>query len=81
MSAGGYHHHLGTNTWAAGAPHARPGDARLLEWSVILPTTHDVDETARALEKAGATVTREDGDVIAADPWGTIVRVTAKTPP
>jgi catechol 2,3-dioxygenase len=81
MSAGGYHHHLGTNTWAAGAPHAQPGDARLLEWSVILPTTHDVEDTARALEKAGATAGREDGDVVAADPWGTIVRVTAKTPP
>ena len=22
LSAGGYHHHLGTNTWAAGAPPA-----------------------------------------------------------
>ena len=81
MSAGGYHHHLGTNTWAAGAPHAKPGDARLLEWSVILPSDHDVEDTARALEKAGATVAREDGDVVAEDPWGTMVRVTAKTPP
>ena len=26
LSAGGYHHHLGTNTWAAGA--ARAGDGR-----------------------------------------------------
>ncbi|MBA2685189.1 MAG: VOC family protein [Gemmatimonadaceae bacterium] len=31
MSAGGYHHHLGTNTWAAGAPHAGASDARMLE--------------------------------------------------
>jgi catechol 2,3-dioxygenase len=81
LSAGGYHHHLGTNTWAAGAPHAQAGDARLLEWSVLVPTTHDVEETARALQRAGAAVTHEDGDVIAADPWGTMVRVTAKTPP
>ena len=77
MSAGGYHHHLGTNTWAAGAPRAESGDARLLEWSVILPTDADVEATARALEKAGAAVTRADGDVLAADPWGTIVRVRA----
>jgi catechol 2,3-dioxygenase len=81
MSAGGYHHHLGTNTWAAGAPRAQPGDARMLEWSVILPSAADVEATARALEGAGAMVSRTDGDVTAADPWGTIVRVTAKAPP
>jgi catechol 2,3-dioxygenase len=81
MSAGGYHHHLGTNTWAAGAPSAQPGDARMLEWSVILPSATDVEATARALEGAGATISRADGDVTAADPWGTMVRVTAKTPP
>jgi catechol 2,3-dioxygenase len=80
MSAGGYHHHLGTNTWAAGAPRAEPGDARLLEWSVVLPTAADVDATASALEDAGAKISRTDGDVIAADPWGTIVRVTTKNP-
>jgi catechol 2,3-dioxygenase len=78
MSAGGYHHHLGTNTWAAGAQRAQSDDARLLEWSVILPTSDDVDATARALKQAGAKISREDGDLIAADPWGTIVRVTAR---
>jgi catechol 2,3-dioxygenase len=81
MSAGGYHHHVGTNTWAASAPRTKPEDARLLEWSVVLPRQTDVDATARALEDAGATVTRTDGDVLAADPWGTMVRVTAKTQP
>ena len=81
MSAGGYHHHLGTNTWAADAPRTREEDARLLEWSIELPTSRDVEETARALEAAGAQVTRTHGDAIAADPWGTIVRVTAKTLP
>jgi catechol 2,3-dioxygenase len=81
MSAGGYHHHLGTNTWAAGAPRAEAGDARMLEWSVILPSKADVEDTARALEAAGATISREDGEVAAADPWGTIVRVTSKAQP
>ena len=32
-----YHHHLGTNTWAANAPQATEEDARLLEWEVIVP--------------------------------------------
>ncbi len=80
MSAGGYHHHLGTNSWAAGAPAAQPNDARLLEWSVILPDQSDVEATARALANVGAQVSRSDGDVIAADPWGIILRVTAVVP-
>jgi catechol 2,3-dioxygenase len=80
MSAGGYHHHLGTNTWAAGAPRANADDAKLLEWSVILPSAADVKATARALERAGAVVSHEDGDVVAEDPWGTMVRVTATAP-
>lgn len=77
MSAGGYHHHLGTNSWAAGAPRAGKRDARLLEWSVVLPTDADVDATARALENAGARISRADGDVVAEDPWGGAVRITA----
>jgi catechol 2,3-dioxygenase len=80
MSAGGYHHHLGTNTWAASAPRAEADDARMLEWTVILPSPADVEAAARALEGVGATITRTDGSVTAADPWGTMVRVTTKSP-
>ena len=75
MSAGGYHHHLGTNTWAAGAPRAEPSDARMLEWSVVVPTAQDVESTAGALADAGATVSRSGESVTAIDPWGTMVRV------
>ena len=45
LSAGGYHHHLGLNTWAAGAPPAGPADARLLSWEMHLPGSNDVDAT------------------------------------
>ncbi|HEX8830762.1 MAG TPA: VOC family protein [Longimicrobium sp.] len=37
VSAGGYHHHLGMNTWAAGSPVATDDDARLLEWEIVVP--------------------------------------------
>ena len=58
LSAGGYHHHLGTNTWAAGAPTAGEDEARLMEWELVLPNAADVDAAARSLEKAGVAVTR-----------------------
>ncbi|MEO7996075.1 MAG: VOC family protein [Gemmatimonadaceae bacterium] len=77
MSAGGYHHHLGTNTWAAGSPVATEHDARLLEWNIRLPLASDVAEVAQSLESGGNIVTWEDGSVIATDPWGTNVRISS----
>jgi catechol 2,3-dioxygenase len=76
LSAGGYHHHLGTNTWAAGAPSAREGDARLLEWTIQLPTTRDVEGAAGSLTAAGYDVSREGQDALSHDPWGTRIRIT-----
>jgi catechol 2,3-dioxygenase len=75
MSAGGYHHHLGTNTWAVGAAAPREVDARLIEWRIELPTSADVDEVASAVERQGIAVTREDESVTVTDPWGTPVRI------
>ncbi|HWK89634.1 MAG TPA: VOC family protein [Longimicrobium sp.] len=66
LSAGGYHHHLGVNTWAAGADPAGGDDARLLEWEIILPTAADV---AAAKQSLGV-----DTDT-ARDPWGTQLRL------
>jgi catechol 2,3-dioxygenase len=75
LSAGGYHHHLGTNTWAAGAPQAGPNDARLLEWQVIVPTVAEAGAAARSLTTANGAVERDGDDWIATDPWGTKVRI------
>ena len=37
VSAGGYHHHVGLNIWAAGSPVATDEDAKLLDWELVLP--------------------------------------------
>jgi catechol 2,3-dioxygenase len=78
MSAGGYHHHLGTNTWAAGAPRAGAEDARLLEWEVIVPDSAQAADAARSLTSAAGSAVRSDGeDWLATDPWGTTLRIRA----
>lgn len=92
LSAGGYHHHLGLNTWARSATPAGPGDARLLEWELRMPTEDDVRRTFESLEAAGHPVERavavarggpEDtasaGGVVR-DPWGTALRIIADVP-
>jgi catechol 2,3-dioxygenase len=78
LAAGGYHHHLGTNTWAAGAPPAGDGDARLLEWEVQLPTGADADAALGNLESAGHSVDRDSSGGTVSDPWGTLVRVRGR---
>jgi catechol 2,3-dioxygenase len=77
MSAGGYHHHLGTNTWGVGSSVASENDARLIEWEVVVPESGDVDRAAASLEGKGFAVGRESGDAVVRDPWGTQVRVRA----
>jgi len=77
LSAGGYHHHLGTNTWAAGAQPAGENDARMLEWEIVLPAAADVSAAAESVERSGASIRRENGSATATDPWGTQLRLKA----
>jgi catechol 2,3-dioxygenase len=74
LSAGGYHHHLGVNTWAQGAPPATDDDARLLDWELVLPDAAKAKEAADALESAGYVIERSGDVVRARDPWGTMLR-------
>lgn len=75
MSAGGYHHHLGTNTWARGAARADTEDARLLEWEIVVPTAADAERAAASLEAAGYEAIREGNTWLTHDPWGTTLRL------
>jgi len=75
MSAGGYHHHLAVNTWAAHAPRATERDARLLEWELQLPTPVDVTAAGERLSAAGTAVTPTSRGITASDAWGTMIRI------
>lgn len=82
MSAGGYHHHLGTNTWAGpGATAPDEGDAHLLEWTIVLPDASDVEAAAVRLLDAGYGLERVPGGFTTRDPWGTGLRVLAVARP
>ena len=76
LAAGGYHHHLGLNTWAgANAPRPTEADACLREWRIILPSASDTSRVAQNLASAGYTVAAEGESWLATDPWGTSVRL------
>ena len=77
LSAGGYHHHLGTNTWSAGPP---AGDryARLLSWDLVVPRRIDAETAARSLADAGHTPAATQDAFTVADGWGTLLRIVAE---
>ena len=76
LGAGGYHHHVGVNTWAGPRAAAPAEDApRLLEWTIEVPGRRDVDAVASALAEQGFAASHVGADLLVADPWGTVVRV------
>jgi catechol 2,3-dioxygenase len=74
-SAGGYHHHVATNTWSKGAPMPGPDTARLLEWELVLPGAEDVRQLSERLRSSGHQVRQEGDGWWATDPWETVLRV------
>lgn len=75
LAAGGYHHHLGTNIWSPG-PSATDGEARLLEWDLVVPTAADAAAAATSLRAGGFEVSQNDRGWLTRDPWGTALRIT-----
>jgi catechol 2,3-dioxygenase len=71
LATGGYHHHIGVNTWfSRGAP-LEPADGPGLD-AVVAAVDEDPGlETARArLEAAGAPVESANGSVVTRTPDG-----------
>ncbi len=69
VSAGGYHHHLGLNTWAGrGARPAPEGSAGLRRFTVELPTKRDLADVVTRLEHGDVRLEEEDGGLAATDP-------------
>jgi catechol 2,3-dioxygenase len=69
ISAGGYHHHIGLNTWAGvGAP-PPPDDAAGLKWfEVVLPNSSALEKVVGRLEAAGVSGERRSDGILVRDP-------------
>lgn len=54
LSAGGYHHHLGLNTWeSAGGEPPAPGTTGLYHVAILYPTRAELGDALARLMKAG----------------------------
>ena len=54
ISAGGYHHHIGLNTWESrGGPSPAPGTTGLFHLAILYPTRADLADALRRVNGAG----------------------------
>jgi len=80
LAAGGYHHHLGTNTWSPG-PRAKDDEARLLRWELVVPSADVMSAAVSSVQNAGYTTERTGAGSTASDPWGTRVHIIPAAEP
>ena len=80
VSAGGYHHHLGLNTWhSRGSGPAAPGAVGLRAYEVLLPGQAELDQVLGRIEAAGIETAPAGGSATAVrDPSGNVVHLRAR---
>ena len=78
VSAGGYHHHIGLNTWLGqGAPAPPPEALGLKHFAVVMPHPDALDEVRQRVEAAAVLIKPVDGGLLTHDPSmnGILLRV------
>lgn len=71
LSAGGYHHRVGANTWESfGAASPPPGTVALRHATIVLPDAAERDRVLRRLEAAGQGAQDSDAGPLVRDPSG-----------
>jgi catechol 2,3-dioxygenase len=79
VSAGGYHHHIGMNTWRSAGAAPRAASLGLGDVRILVPTRSDVEALAERL-RFHRIPTADDGDTLRfADPWNTRLAVSPET--
>lgn len=79
VSAGGYHHHLGLNTWQGrGAPPSPPDSVGLRFFTIELPNQQAYDDVVARVDKAGISSNQTDEGLLIYDPSQNGVVLTTK---
>jgi catechol 2,3-dioxygenase len=78
VSAGGYHHHIGLNTWAGEGAPPPPRGARGLRWfEILLPTPEALTAVEERIAGAGIEATLGERGLRVSDPSGNALALRA----
>ena len=81
VSAGGYHHHIGMNTWQSrGAGAAPENTAGLQTFVIALPNNEALQDVRARLEAHGIAFTEQGNEIVVADSWNNQIRLKVITP-
>jgi catechol 2,3-dioxygenase len=76
ISTGGYHHHIGLNTWnGTGAPKPAKNSVGLERFSLVYPNNETRTKAVNDLRNLGYKSTSIDGDIIVEDPSGNLIQL------
>lgn len=77
LSAGGYHHHIGMNTWAGeNIPPPPPNSVGLRHYEILLPEASDLDPLVTHLQQKSVTFQQDDASLRLEDPAGNHIVIT-----
>jgi catechol 2,3-dioxygenase len=78
LSAGGYHHHVGGNTWESrGAAPAGPGFATLRHATIVVPDEAERDRVAGRVADSGQEPETREAGILVRDPSQNALLLTA----
>jgi catechol 2,3-dioxygenase len=76
VSAGGYHHHLGLNTWDSAGAGPRAATLGLGQVAVTVPGRADLDALAARLRRHGVAAADDGASLRFEDPWRSRIEVS-----
>src|ERR1700724_3653540 len=78
VSAGGYHHHIGLNTWQSrGGPQPTADMVGLRFFRIDVSTEEEITRVTTRLEAAGLPVERQERGIAVRDPWNNGIWLSA----
>ena len=78
VATGGYHHHLGLNTWhSLGSGPAQPGAIGLRSFEISLPDDRELERVLSRVAAAGIPTEPAEGATLIHDPFGNGVLLSA----
>ena len=82
FSAGGYHHHIGTNVWnGRGAPSPPPDATGLRYFTIALPDESALEQVVARVTEKGITVEQKEDGALLRDPSGNGVMLVIDATP
>jgi catechol 2,3-dioxygenase len=76
VSAGGYHHHVGMNTWQSAGAGMRSPALGLGRMNIVVPTAEEIRKVQARLDSHGVPTAFDGRGLTVDDPWANQILVT-----